>query len=85
MQNNSSPGQAVYDPFLGSGTTLIAAETIGRVCVAMELDARYVDVAVQRWQAFTGKTATLLREGRSFEQAALDRQQAANAPGKATP
>lgn len=84
MQNNSSPGQAVYDPFLGSGTTLIAAETIGRVSVAMELDPRYVDVAVQRWQAFTGKTATLLRDGRSFEQAALDRQQATKAPGKET-
>jgi hypothetical protein len=36
MQNNSSPGQAVYDPFLGSGTTLIAAETVGRVCLAMD-------------------------------------------------
>jgi hypothetical protein len=38
LQNNSSPGQAVYDPFLGSGTTLIAAETAGRVCLGMELD-----------------------------------------------
>jgi len=84
MQNNSSPGQAVYDPFLGSGTTVIAAETIGRVCVAMELDARYVDVAVQRWQAFTGKSATLLSDGRPFEQAALDRQKADKAPRQAT-
>ena len=54
MLNNSNPGQAVYDPFLGSGTTLIAAETTGRVCLGMELEPRYVDVAVRRWQAFTG-------------------------------
>jgi len=57
MLNNSSPGQAVYEPFSGSGTTIIAAETIGRVCLAMELDPAYVDVAVLRWQSFTGKTA----------------------------
>jgi DNA modification methylase len=65
--NNSSPGQAVYDPFLGSGTTLIAAETTGRVCLAMEIDPLYVDVAVKRWQAFTGRTATLQSDGRNFE------------------
>jgi DNA modification methylase len=47
--NNSAPGEAVYDPFLGSGTTLIAAELTGRVCVAMEIDPAYVDVAVKRW------------------------------------
>jgi hypothetical protein len=73
MQNNSSPGQAVYDPFLGSGTTLIAAETAGSVCVGMELDPRYLDVAVQRWQAFTGRTANRLSDGRSFEQLVADR------------
>ena len=49
MQNNSAAEQPVYDPFLGSGTTLIAAETIG--------EARFVDVAVRRWEAFTGKEA----------------------------
>jgi hypothetical protein len=73
MQNNSNPGQAVYDPFLGSGTTLIAAETTGRVCLAMELEPRYVDVAVRRWQAFTGMTACLLGDGRSFELIAAER------------
>ncbi|WP_339950724.1 DNA methyltransferase [uncultured Albimonas sp.] len=57
--NNSSRGQAVYEPFSGSGTTLIAAETTGRACLAMELDPAYVDVAVQRWEAFTGKAAEL--------------------------
>ena len=59
MLNNSSPGQAVYEPFCGSGSTLIAAETTGRVCHAMELDPAYVDVIVSRWQAFTGKDAVL--------------------------
>ena len=53
--NNSSPGQAVYDPFLGSGTTLIAAETTGRVCFGIELNPAYVDVAIERWQRFTGQ------------------------------
>lgn len=66
MLNNSSPGQAVYEPFSGSGTSLIAAESCGRVSLSMELDPAYVDVAVLRWQAFTGGTATLEGEGRSF-------------------
>jgi DNA modification methylase len=57
--NNSSPGQAVYEPFMGSGTTLIAAETTGRVCLGIELNPAYVDVAVQRWQKFSGKEAVL--------------------------
>ena len=73
MQNNSNPGQAVYDPFLGSGTTLIAAETTGRVCLGMELEPRYVDVAVRRWQAFTGMTACFLSDGRSFDVVAAER------------
>ena len=73
MLNNASPGQAVYDPFLGSGTTLIAAETTGRVCLGMELDPRYVDVAVRRWQAFTGTAACLHGDGRSFDVMATER------------
>jgi DNA modification methylase len=67
MLNNSDVGQAVYEPFLGSGTTLIAAETIGRLCYAIEINPLYVDVAVRRWQAFTGKTA-ILDDGRTFEE-----------------
>ncbi|CUH39330.1 Modification methylase DpnIIB [Jannaschia seosinensis] len=65
--NNSSPGQADYEPFMGSGTTLIAAETTGRVCYGIELYPAYVDVAVQRWQTFTGQQATLIGDGRSFD------------------
>ena len=51
MLNNSAPGQPVYDPFLGSGTSVIAAETSGRVCLGLELDPAYVDVIVSRWEA----------------------------------
>ena len=59
ITNNSDPGQAVYDPFLGSGTTVIAAETAGRVCYGCELSPNYTDVIVRRWEAFTGKLALL--------------------------
>ena len=65
--NNSSPGQAVYEPFMGSGTTLIAAETTGRVCHGIELNPAYVDVAVERWQRFTGKSAVLDGSGEGFD------------------
>jgi DNA modification methylase len=57
--NHTNPGQAVYDPFLGSGTTMIACESEGRVCFAMDIDPVYVDVAVKRWEDFTGKQAVL--------------------------
>ena len=53
----SSPGDIVLDPFLGSGTTLIAAEQTKRICYGIELDPHYVDVVVKRWEAMTGKTA----------------------------
>jgi DNA modification methylase len=66
MLNNSSPGQAVYEPFCGSGTSIIAAETCGRHCLAVELDPAYVDVTVGRWQAFTGKVAVLEGTGEPF-------------------
>ena len=64
--NNSSPGQAIYEPFTGSGTTLIAAETTGRVCLGIELNPAYIDVTVERWQRFTGQIATLDGDGRAF-------------------
>jgi DNA modification methylase len=76
MLNNSSPGQAVYEPFSGSGSTIIAAETTGRAAYAMDLDPAYVDVAVQRWQAFKGKTAVLDGDGRTFEEIAGERSAA---------
>jgi DNA modification methylase len=58
IENNSSPGQAIYDPFVGSGTTIIAAEKTGRACHAIEISPAYCDVTVLRWQAFTGQIAT---------------------------
>ena len=66
IENNSSPGQAVYEPFSGSGTTIIAAEMTGRCCHAIELDPVYVDVAVTRWQEFTGQAAVLEGDGQDL-------------------
>lgn len=59
IENNSSIGQAVYDPFLGSGTTMIAAEMTRRMCHGIELSPEYCDVIVQRWENFTGRKAEL--------------------------
>ena len=69
IENNSSPGQAVYEPFSGSGTTIIAGEMTGRCVYAIELSPAYVDVAVKRWQDFTGKIAVLESTGEPFPQA----------------
>ena len=66
IENNSSPGQAVYEPFSGSGTTIIAGEMTGRCVYAIELNPAYVDMAVIRWQNFTGQTATLEATGQPF-------------------
>ncbi|WP_241665426.1 DNA-methyltransferase [Teichococcus oryzae] len=77
IENNSSPGQAVYEPFSGSGTTLIAAEMTGRACHALELDPAYIDVAVLRWQAFTGQAARLEGDGRCFAEVSAIRAPAA--------
>ena len=66
MLNNSDPGQAIYEPFLGSGTTLIAAQSTGRVCYGIEIDTLFIDVAIKRWQAFTGENAIRLSDGETF-------------------
>jgi DNA modification methylase len=73
--NNTLCGEAVYDPFLGSGTTLIAAELTGPVCYGLELDPHYVDVIATRWQDLTGKKAILNEDGRTFEEVAAERGQ----------
>jgi len=57
----------VYEPFGGSGTTLIACEKTNRDCRMMELDPKYCDVIIKRWQDFTGKQATLEATGETFE------------------
>lgn len=76
IENNSSPGQAIYEPFCGSGTTIIAAEITGRSCHAIELMPQYVDVAVTRWQAFTGESAKLETDGRTFGDVSAERRPA---------
>jgi DNA modification methylase len=71
--NNTLRGEIVYDPFLGSGTALVAAELTERVCYGLEIDARYVDVIIRRWQQLTGKSAVLEEDGRGFEAIAAER------------
>jgi DNA modification methylase len=66
IANNSRPGQTIYDPFLGSGTSLIAAEMTGRMCYGLELDPAYVDVVVRRWQLFTERSARHDASGQLF-------------------
>lgn len=73
IENNSSPGQAVYEPFSGSGTTIIAGEMTGRHIYAVELNPAYVDVAVKRWQEFTGQQAVLESDGRTFADVSAQR------------
>ena len=67
IRNSSRPGQVVLDPFAGSGTTLIAVEKTGRVARLMELDPKYVDVIVRRWQDWTGQEATRAADGVAFQ------------------
>ncbi len=74
IRNHGGPEDDVYDPFLGSGTTVIAAEMSGRRCVGLELSPNYVDVIVQRWQKFTGEVATLEATGQTLQELAADRK-----------
>lgn len=71
--NPTKCGELVYEPFLGSGTTLTAAEVTERVCCGPELDPKHVDVIVQRWQTLTGKKAKLDGDGRTFDEIAHER------------
>ena len=71
--NHLRRGELVYEPFLGSGTTLAAAELTERVCYGIELDPKYVDVVIQRWQQLTSKQATLDGDGRTFDDIAQER------------
>lgn len=64
----SARGDLVLDAFLGSGTTLLAAHRVGRICFGLEIDPLYVDTAIRRWQAMTGQSARLSRTGQSFDE-----------------
>jgi len=68
--NHTKRGELVYDPFLGSGTTLAAAELTERICYGLEIDPRYCDVIVRRWQELTGEQALLDGTNKSFDEVA---------------
>jgi len=70
VRNSSKSRDTVLDPFGGSGTTLIACEKTGRSARLVEMDPKYVDVIVKRWQEFSGLAATLEADGRTFEETA---------------
>lgn len=72
IQNSSTPGDIVLDPFGGSGSSLIAAEKTGRTARIIELDPKYCDVIVRRWQEWTGKSATLKSDGKIFDELVCD-------------
>lgn len=73
VEDGSAPGAVVYEPFSGSGTTLVVCEQTKRRCRAIELDSLYVDVAVKRWQEQTGGQAVLDGDGRTFDDVASSR------------
>lgn len=77
IRNSSQEGEAVYEPFAGSGSTIIACEMAARRCLAIELEPTYVDVCVVRWQEFTGRVAVLPSTGQSFQDVKLSREQPA--------
>lgn len=77
IENNSKHGESIYEPFSGSGTTIIAGQLTGRRVYAVELKPAYVDVAVLRWQEFTGEAATLEGSGETYAQV-LERRAAAD-------
>jgi DNA modification methylase len=75
IRNSSRPGDVVLDPFGGSGTTLIAAEKAGRVARLIELDPKYADVIVRRWQEWTGRQAMREAHGMAFDEVACESAQ----------
>jgi DNA modification methylase len=68
MRDCSRRGDIVLDPFMGSGTTIMAAERVGRRAYGLEIDPLYVDAAVRRWQAFTKRDAILKATGETFDE-----------------
>ncbi|MCR6732644.1 MAG: site-specific DNA-methyltransferase [Afipia sp.] len=73
MRDCSRRGDIVLDPFLGSGTTILAAEKVGRRGYGIEIDPLYVDVAIRRWQEFTKRDAVLVATGQTFDEVAAER------------
>ena len=76
MLNNSEPNDIIYEPFSGSGTSIIAAESCRRRCFAVELAPEYVDMAVKRWQDYTGRKAILDGTEQTFSEIVRMRSEA---------
>jgi DNA modification methylase len=73
MLNHTEKGAVVYDPFLGSGSTLIAADSVDRICYGVEISPGYVDTVIERWQKMSGMAAVRDADGRSFDELRAER------------
>ena len=76
MLNNSAPGEIIYEPFCGSGSAIIAAESCRRICYAVELNPEYVDMAIKRFEEYSGTSAILDEAGQTFSDVARMRSEA---------
>lgn len=85
IENNSIAGQLVYDCFCGSGTTLIACEMLGRMARCIEIDPRYVETSIMRWQNFTGSEAVLEETGQTYAEVVACRQNSADTAEQENP
>jgi DNA modification methylase len=83
MKDCTRRGDIVVDTFSGSGTTILAAERVGRRAFALEIEPRFVDVAIRRWQSFTRKDAIHLESGQSFDDLTVDLGGAVDPPDAA--
>jgi DNA modification methylase len=83
MKDCTRRGDIVVDTFSGSGTTILAAERVGRRAFALEIEPRFVDIAIRRWQSFTRKDAIHLESGQSFDDLTVDRVGAVDPPDAA--
>jgi DNA modification methylase len=80
LMDASNRGDVVLDPFMGGGSTLIAAESTGRIALGLEIDPLYVDTAIRRWQRRTGEPAVHVESGRTFNELEAEREAAAANP-----
>jgi DNA modification methylase len=71
LLDSSARGEIVLDSFLGAGSTLLAAERVGRICHSIEIEPRYVDISIRRWQRYTGEKAVHAETGESFDERAI--------------